>query len=313
MLVLTGMKGEVTAITFSPDGKLLAAGSGFCGQELWELPSGGKWGRYAGMFFHNYRASFHPTRPLCFVVINGGLGVIRTDIEKAQWFAPADNAWLAQPTMTPEGESFVCQIHSTTDELRRYRRPGKELTLIWARPLDRPSARSSRSLSPVAIRVTPDGAAVVALSGPRTLNHREPKPVRVSVRATADGEGLRVANLPTGTTSALAVAPDSRTFVTCRKHIMSVWPTDNLKVRPREVRSDSRCHLTALAFHPSGRYLAATSNDETVKLYDTATWEVVRSFTWDIGRMRSVAFSPDGALAAVGSDRGRIVVWDVDV
>ena len=33
----------------------------------------------------------------------------------------------------------------------------------------------------------------------------------------------------------------------------------------------------------------------------------------DVGRLRSVAFSPDGALAAVGSDTGRVVVWDVDL
>jgi WD40 repeat protein len=50
-----------------------------------------------------------------------------------------------------------------------------------------------------------------------------------------------------------------------------------------------------------------------VKLYDTSTWEVARTFTWDIGKMRSIAFSRDGALAAAGSDTGKVVVWDVDV
>jgi WD40 repeat protein len=71
--------------------------------------------------------------------------------------------------------------------------------------------------------------------------------------------------------------------------------------------------FTDLAFHPSGRFLAATSNDTMVKLYDTASWQEARTFTWNIGRLRSVAFSPDGLLAAAGSDTGKIVVWDVDV
>ena len=68
-----------------------------------------------------------------------------------------------------------------------------------------------------------------------------------------------------------------------------------------------------LAFHPSGRFLAATSNDATVKLYDTATWKRAQSFDWNIGRLRSVAFSPDGMLAAGRGARGKIVVWDVDL
>jgi WD40 repeat protein len=77
--------------------------------------------------------------------------------------------------------------------------------------------------------------------------------------------------------------------------------------------NDSTHQFTGLAFHPSGRYLAATNNDETVKLYDTQSWELAKTYTWDIGRMRSIAFSPDGTLAAAGSDTGKVVVWDVDL
>jgi hypothetical protein len=40
---------------------------------------------------------------------------------------------------------------------------------------------------------------------------------------------------------------------------------------------------------------------------------VTQAFNWEIGRLRSVAFSPDGMLAAAGGDRGKIVVWDVDL
>jgi WD40 repeat protein len=50
-----------------------------------------------------------------------------------------------------------------------------------------------------------------------------------------------------------------------------------------------------------------------VKLYDTNTWELAHTLTWKVGRMRSIAFSPDGALAAAGGDKGQVVVWDVDV
>jgi WD40 repeat protein len=79
------------------------------------------------------------------------------------------------------------------------------------------------------------------------------------------------------------------------------------------VKNDTRQHFTAAAFHPSGRYLFTTSNDATVTVWDADGWVRVKRFAWDIGRLRSVAVSADGLLAAAGSDRGRVVVWDVDV
>ena len=90
---------------------------------------------------------------------------------------------------------------------------------------------------------------------------------------------------------------------------------DGLQIGPGSciLKNDGRQWYTAIAFHPSGRFLAATSNDATVKLYDTDTWQVAKTFTWNIGRLRSVAFSPDGSLAAVGGDSGQIVVWDMDL
>ena len=71
--------------------------------------------------------------------------------------------------------------------------------------------------------------------------------------------------------------------------------------------------FTAMAYHPAGRHLYATSNDTTVHVFDTATWERVTRFTWHLGRLKAVAVSPDGTLAAAGGDNGDIVIWDVDV
>jgi WD40 repeat protein len=106
---------------------------------------------------------------------------------------------------------------------------------------------------------------------------------------------------------------DKRHIAGRRAAWVVVLSTDDLGAEPVRLRNDNRKEFTGLAFHPSGRYLAATSNDATVKLYDTATWKVAQSFNWDIGRLRSVAFSPDGMLAAAGGDKGKIVVWDVDL
>jgi WD40 repeat protein len=93
---------------------------------------------------------------------------------------------------------------------------------------------------------------------------------------------------------------------------LGILDTNALGSQPVKVRNNGKKEFTGMAFHPSGRYLAATSNDATVKLFETATWKVRTAFDWQIGRLRSVAFSPDGMRAAAGGDSGQIVIWDVD-
>jgi hypothetical protein len=109
------------------------------------------------------------------------------------------------------------------------------------------------------------------------------------------------------------MSPDGR-LLGCRgRHDAAVYRVEDPAAAPVTLTNDTPKEFTGLAFHPSGRFLAATSNDATVKLYDTATWKLARAFDWGVGRLRSVAFSPDGMLAAAGNDKGKIVVWDVDL
>jgi WD40 repeat protein len=81
---------------------------------------------------------------------------------------------------------------------------------------------------------------------------------------------------------------------------------------PRLVRNDNRKHFTALAYHPTGRTLFATSNDTTVHVFDARSLDRVSRHTWHLDKLSAVAVSPDGTLAAAGSANGDVVVWDLD-
>jgi WD40 repeat protein len=106
-------------------------------------------------------------------------------------------------------------------------------------------------------------------------------------------------------------APDGRTVVTSLGPHLRIWDAESGR-QLREVR-DKGTHVQDIAFTPDGRYALTVSNDATVKVRDTTSWEVAKSYTWKIGKLRAVDISPDGALAATGSAGGRVVVWDVDL
>jgi hypothetical protein len=69
----------------------------------------------------------------------------------------------------------------------------------------------------------------------------------------------------------------------------------------------------SVAFSPNGAFLLAGRSDGAVTLFDTNTWEPVRTLDWRVGPLRAVQFAPDGTRAAAVGTKGKVVVWDVDV
>jgi len=66
------------------------------------------------------------------------------------------------------------------------------------------------------------------------------------------------------------------------------------------------------AFSPDSTRLAVVSNEATVRIWDTRTWEERPTLAWGVGKLKCIAFSPDGTRVACGSHNGTILVWDWD-
>ncbi|MBT9314540.1 WD40 domain-containing protein [Leptothoe spongobia] len=68
----------------------------------------------------------------------------------------------------------------------------------------------------------------------------------------------------------------------------------------------------SLAFVPQTQYLVSSSDDQTIRIWDLTSHELVKTLRHHTDRVRSVAVSPDGRYMVSGSDDGNVVLWDLE-
>lgn len=299
-----GLRQGVESLAFSPDGGTLAVSAAFEQAVVHDLTGtrppvliGG--GRLPG---HTVLRFEPGGRVLAASTMDGRTRFDR-DSGVALGVSPRDplaRGLVVGFDVTPSGDRLITsQIEIDRSRLCGWEPEGEGWGLLW-------SAESGDSSDPA---LSADGrrAAHVAFE---TGNYALPPRLRVYDAVT--GELVASRPFPYTELPEPHYRPDGRQVVAVHEMTLVVWDPI-IPGKPALVRNDSRRHFTAAAYHPSGRYLFTTGNDATVTVWDTDSWARVRRFDWDIGRLRSVAVSPDGLLAAAGSDTGRVVVWDVDV
>ncbi|MFM7447699.1 MAG: WD40 repeat domain-containing protein [Leptolyngbyaceae cyanobacterium] len=71
--------------------------------------------------------------------------------------------------------------------------------------------------------------------------------------------------------------------------------------------------VTSVSFSPDGTTLATGSGDTTVKLWNTASGELIRTLSGHEDVVNSVSFSPDGTTLATGSGDNTVKLWRIDL
>jgi WD40 repeat protein len=116
--------------------------------------------------------------------------------------------------------------------------------------------------------------------------------------------------------TALAFAPDGRLLATGGDRRVQLWNLATGKIT--HTLGGPRQPVTQLAFSPDGRWLAGTSDEPTVQVWEVATGKLHRSLRSDAHvPVRRIAFSPDARTLALGSRPNAasfvpaVSLWDV--
>jgi WD40 repeat protein len=311
MIFLQGAKERVEVLRFSSNGESLAALYS-AGVQLWNILSGD--GRPAAVLRYSQVRSVRFT-PDGTKLLLGGLRVLVHDLSAGKVAevpldCPTPSRWrFALCELSPDGRFLVA---AEIDPERTL--PDR----VFCRSLTDPrsslwSLESDRTLMSQPLFLA-GGERFVLFEWRGWPTWTDPRGMVYATRDVRTGNILSEVGRSQDQFSLPILSADRRLVAARRSSEAAIFRADDFVAGPVVVlRTDNRKEFTDLAFHPSGRFLAATSNDAAVKFYDTATGTLAQAFDWDIGRVRSVAFSPDGMLAAAGGDRGKIVVWDVDL
>jgi RNA polymerase sigma factor (sigma-70 family) len=302
-------------VSFSGDGKKLAAGSWHNTVRIWDTATGKEEGAA--------RAPGHEgwVYDLCFLPEGKTLISAGSDGRIIVW-----DAGSGREVRRMEGhQSLVWCLAISPDGKTLASGSDDQTVRLWDLATGK-EVRQFKSAGAVkSVAFSPDGARLASASGEDLYpTWKNPKPAEACVWDVASGERLFRLEGHEGGVKSVAYSPDGKLIATGgNDKTVRLWDADTGKERRR--LTDHRGAVEAVAFSPDGRTLASadgrvdptkSQTDGAIRLWEVATGEKLREFDAPAEWFVRLAFSPDGrTLAATVRESKRqgnsVFVWEV--
>ena len=293
---------QINSVAFSPDGAILASGSGSYDSEdptvrLWDVAAQTEVATLTGHSDGVWAVAFSPDGTLASVSRRDGIKLwdVATRKEIATLEGQPPMAFSRDGTLLASGTPWW-----------------KDRTIaLWdARTLEKIATFAGHTSQINVLAFSPDGTLLASGSGEDDSRDSEDLTVRLwDVAAQTE-----VATLTGHSDGVWAVAFSSNGAILASG---GGWNDSTVKLWDAESR-ELLCILEghnngvySVAFSLGGGILASGGNDRTIKLWDMVSCENIATFVGHVGGIPSLAFSPTEATLASASRDGTIKLWDI--
>ncbi|MEV6491309.1 WD40 repeat domain-containing protein, partial [Actinoplanes sp. NPDC051633] len=276
-------------VSFSPDGTLLAAGSGRGPVRLWEIPDGHQ---HATLTGHTGTVNFVAFSPDGRLLASAGadhtLRLWDMTGRRAPLVLEGHGKPVTKAVFSPDG--FTLASASEDNTIR-----------LW-------DVRTGNSRAPMrvifseyySLAFSPDSRTIAAGAQDGTL----------SVWETSTGSLHKNPKTHSDIVNWVAFSPDGRTAATAGEdRTVQIWDTRTWS-RPRRL-SGHTAAVYVLAFSPDGRTLVTGGDDRTARLWDTRRWQPRHTLSGHLDGVNELAFNRDGTMLATGGADGGVRLWDM--
>ncbi len=288
---LDGHTGMVTALAFSPDGKLLASSGYDLSVKFWDVATGNFAGQVSDMEPAN-ALLFSPDGTKLAVISNRELALIDPlSMQIEQSFPDASGESLA---FSPDGNYLF--FHSGLSGVKvidlaagavTLRIPDGEALIATAMASLNEFPTSEASGFPIITYPTPDTVDGFALSsdGTKMITYT----IDRSVDSDSGAENVRLATWDPKT-------GDYLSEIKFASYDEQLGNTDLIRI---------------IKISPNGNLLA-TGHGSEIWLWDMTAWQVIRKLTGHIDSINDLVFTPDGIKILSAGGDGTIRVWSLE-